>query len=144
MELRERGKDKVVSLVHPARLGDEPGVFRVTFGLLPEGRYEARIAGSAADDSAAKTLFDVNRNLDEMLKLDANPALMRRISSASGGTALDSGTAEELADQLAGNLSHSRQEQIRTTTAWDRWWVLTAVFGLWGCTWGLRRWSGLI
>ena len=79
-----------------------------------------------------------------MLKLDANPALMKRISAASGGVALESASAEELAAQLSEHLAHSRQEQIRTATAWDRWWVLAGVFGLWGCSWGLRRWSGLI
>ncbi len=144
IELRKRGEEKIVSSVRPAPLGDEPGAYRAAFGRLPEGRYEARIAGSAASDSAARTLFDVNRNLDEMLKLDANPALMKRISAASGGVALESASAEELAAQLSEHLAHSRQEQIRTATAWDRWWVLAGVFGLWGCSWGLRRWSGLI
>jgi hypothetical protein len=69
---------------------------------------------------------------------------MRRISTLSGGAVLESATPEEIANQISEQLARSRPEQVRTTTAWDRWWVLAAVFGLWACSWGLRRWSGLV
>ncbi len=144
IELRRRGETKPLATVHPEPLGEEPGGYRVPFGSLAEGRYEARIAGSVATDPAARTMFDVQRNLDELLHLDANPDLMRRISTLSGGAVLESATPEEIAGQIAEHLARARPEQVRTTTAWDRWWVLAAVFGLWGLSWGVRRWSGLV
>lgn len=144
IELRRDGQKPPMSTVQPALLGSEPGAYRASFGMLPEGRYEARIAGAPTDDSSARTLFDVQRNLDEMLKLDANPNLMKRISSMSGGGVLESATPDELAEQLSDHLSRSRPEQVRTTTAWDRWWVLAGLLFLWSGTWGLRRRSGLV
>jgi hypothetical protein len=144
IELRKRGSDAVLATARPIAVGEEPGAFRVALGQLAEGRYEARIAGSKPDDSAARMLFDVQRNLDETLKLDANPNLMKRIATTSGGAALESADPDELARQLADQLARSQPEQIRTTTAWDRWWVLAGVLGLWACTWGLRRSSGLV
>src|SRR5262249_54563359 len=41
----------------PVPFGDAPGMFRVTFGKLEEGRYQARIAGES-NDSSSRTLFD--------------------------------------------------------------------------------------
>jgi hypothetical protein len=42
------------------------------------------------------------------------------------------------------HLARIGPEQFRLTTAWDRWWVLASVFGLWTVAWGLRRRSGLV
>ena len=78
------------------------------------------------------------------MKLDPNPNLMKRIATTSGGAVLESADPDELAKQLSDQLARSRPEQIRTTTAWDRWWVLAGVLALWACTWGLRRSSGLV
>ena len=46
VELRTDDGGSVRS-VTPVPLGDEPGTFRVAFGKLPEGRYQARVAGTA-------------------------------------------------------------------------------------------------
>ncbi len=55
----------------PASSGDEPGAYRVVFGKLAEGRYEARVQGRPADEAASRTVFDVRRNLTEQLNLAA-------------------------------------------------------------------------
>ena len=77
-------------LPHPETIsaiasGDEPGAFRIGFGKLEPGRYTARVVAAPASDPAAQTVFDVRPDIRELLQLDANPALMKRLAEASGG-----------------------------------------------------------
>ena len=46
--------------LRPTPLGDEPGTYRVAFGVLPEGSYRAAVVG--AGDAGAETTFDVWRS----------------------------------------------------------------------------------
>jgi hypothetical protein len=130
--------------VTPVPLGDEPGVFRVAFGALPEGRYQARVAGSAATDAAGGTAFDVRRFADEQLDLKARPDLMARIARESGGAVLESGTPEEIISRFREYLERDRPQRVRRLSAWDRWWVLLGVFGVWAAAWAVRRSGGLV
>ena len=57
-------------MVVPTPLGDEPGAFRVAFGTLAEGHYQARIP-----DTTANMIFDVRNNFEEQLDLEARPDL---------------------------------------------------------------------
>lgn len=154
--VRESALDKGVpaieltggNLEQPQRLSvvpahDEPGAYRVSFGKLGEGRYQAQLAGEA-DDPTARTIFEVRSHADEVLELTANAGLMRRISATSGGATLSGSQADEFARQLDEHLARSRPERLSKTTAWDRWWVLVGVFGVWTAAWGLRRASGLV
>jgi hypothetical protein len=77
VELLPEGADKG-TLVKPVPAGDDPGTFRVSFGKLPEGRYQAKIVGATAQDEGAKTLFEVKLVGDEQLNLAARPDLMKR------------------------------------------------------------------
>jgi len=130
--------------VTPISSGNELGAFRVAFGHLPEGRYGAAIVGANADDSTARTLFEVRNNFDEVLHLEANPALMARIAERSGGMALAAEASGDIARLINEDLARLRPEQIRTVAAWDRWWVLVVVFALWSVAWGVRRRRGLV
>ncbi len=100
--------------------------------------------GRPAADPAAQTVFDVRPDIRELLQLDANPALMKRMAEASGGAALESASPEEVTRHLEKYLAASHPEQIRSTAAWDRWWVLAAMLGMWGATWVVRRTAGLV
>jgi hypothetical protein len=128
----------------PMPAGTSPGQFRVSFGKLAEGRYEARVVGADANDSSAVTAFDVRGNLDERLDVAARPDLMRQIAETSGGAVLAADDADELASRFYRYRAGAQPAQTTRHPAWDRWWVLLAVFGLWATTWGLRRRSGLI
>ncbi len=128
----------------PITSGEDPGVYRVACGHLPVGRYQAKIAGATADDSTARTMFDVHGNVDEVIRIAANPWLMNRIAAESGGAVLGSGAADELLPQLEKHLARTHPDKFLVTTAWDRWWVLLSVFGVWGAVWALRRHSGLV
>jgi hypothetical protein len=125
-------------------VGEEPGSYRVSFGKLPEGRYEARIAGSRPDDAAARTVFDVRSGIDELLELRADREQMQRIAQRSGGAVLATASPTEVSERFTADLARNRPPQLRTTTAWDRWEVLAGVLGIWALTWGLRRRWGLI
>jgi hypothetical protein len=142
VELRSE-ESKEVRKFAPVPLGDEPGVFRVVFGKLPEGRYRARVAGSAPDDTAAATAFDVRSLFDEQLDLTARPDLMARIAEDSGGRVLEASTPEGAVRQFQEHLDRGRRQQVRRLTAWDRWWVFLSVLGVWGMAWAVRRNAGL-
>lgn len=126
----------------PVPLGDEPGVYRVPFGRLAEGQYEARIAGR--QDAGSMAAFDVRRSYAEQLDVRARPDLMARIAQESGGEVIDAGSPLGVAEQFREHLARSRPERVRRLTAWDHWWVLMGVFAVWGTAWGLRRSAGLI
>ena len=125
-------------------MGEEIGTYRVSFGQLPEGRYTARIAGAKPDDASSSAIFDVRDLSEEQLDLRARPDLMERISSDSGGAVLHNDPARELADLFHQHLNRTRPVQVEHAPAWDRWWVLAAIFALWGASWTLRRASGLV
>jgi len=144
VELTGEALDAPRSVTPLPTTGEEAGTYRVPFGKLPEGHYVARIAGSADDDAVAHTIFDVRDNMDEILQLAANPSLMSKIAELSGGAVLADANPAEITRQLAEHLARSRPEQVRMTTAWDRWWVLAGILTIWACAWGLRRRSGLV
>ena len=128
----------------PARSGDEPGTFRVSFGELPEGRYQAQVAGGADQRSSTETAFDVRRFSEEQLDLNARPDLMARIARDTGGAVLAGDSPPDIARQFAAKLSSSRAAQIRRLSAWDRWWVLVLALVIWIFTWVFRRRGGLV
>jgi hypothetical protein len=128
----------------PAPLGDEPGTFRVVFGKLPEGRYQIRVAGTPESDAATNSAFDVRSLFDEQLDLKARPDLMARIAQDSGGAVLQGGDPREVLAQFVQHREQSRPVRVQRLAAWDRWWVLVLLFGLWGLSWLLRRSGGLV
>jgi hypothetical protein len=129
---------------NPSASGEEPGVFRVMFGKLPEGRYRAKVRGPSDQDAAAETAFDVRRLQEEQLDLKSRPDLMARIAGSTGGAALESDSAHDISAQVVGRLATTRPETIRRIPAWDRWWALAGTFLLWSATWGIRRHGGLV
>jgi hypothetical protein len=128
----------------PAPLGEEPGTFRVNFGKLPEGRYAARVVDAPADEAFARTVFTVRTVGEEQLNLKPRPDLMARLASDSGGAVLENADAEEVAGRFKEHMNRLRPPRLERATAWDRWWVLAAVFALWAGSWVLRRSSGLV
>jgi len=131
-------------IVTPIPQGSTPGLFRIPFGALPEGRYTARVVGAADDEVFAVTAFDVRGNLKERLEVAADSGTMADIARLSGGAVLEGDDPRQLAEQFDEHLTKSRPGRTMRNTAWDRWWVLTAAFMLWAVTWGFRRWSGLV
>lgn len=128
----------------PAPVGNEVGVYRVNFDVLPEGRYTARLDGTDGADPLTQIVFDVRRYDNEEINLEARPDLMARIASDSGGAVLTGDDANQVAEQFRNYISRLRPPRIERTTAWDRWWILGGVIGLWGLSWSVRRSGGLV
>ena len=131
----------------PAPVGSEAGVFRADFGKLPEGRYTARLAGdatAAADEPSAVVAFDVRRVDQEMMDLQARPDLMARIARDSGGAVLTTDSAATLRAAFAQHMARVQPPRVERTSAWDRWWLLVGVLGLWTASWFARRTGGLV
>jgi hypothetical protein len=122
--------------------GNSPGQFRVVFGRLDEGTYQARVVGST--DAPATTAFDVRGNLTERLDVAARPDLLAWMAEHSDGAVLDEGDPDRLAEYFDQHLAQSRPQRNSRVGLWDRWWVLVGALGLWGTAWGLRRGWGLI
>lgn len=131
---------------NPVAVGDDPGIFRLDFGRLPEGHYEARVVGRQQDDNddAVRIAFDVRSFSEERLDLKARPDLMARIAADSGGTAIETDAASEIVRHFRSYTSRSRPARVARITAWDRWWIFAGVMVVWGAAWGLRRSGGLV
>ena len=110
---------------------------------LEEGQYRIRALG-VDDEVSGAAAFDVRGNLRERLEVRARPNLMKEAAEDSGGAALKDADPAAIVRQFEGHLTRSRPERTVQTTAWDRWWILTAAMALWATAWGLRRRSGLV
>jgi hypothetical protein len=128
----------------PVASGDEPGTFRVLFGPLPAGHYQARIAGTSTAISASEIAFDIREFEDEQLDLAARGDLMARIAQESGGAVLATGSPAELVAQIQSARERSRTDQVLRYPAWDRWWTFLVIIALLGSAWMLRRSAGLV
>jgi hypothetical protein len=144
IELSAEGAATPARSFQPAPFGDEPGVYRGDFGQLPEGRYHARLAGAAADDTSQQVVFDVRRYDQEQLDLQARPALMARIAQDSGGAVLGSDPVGELSKAFHDHEAKAHPPQFERSQAWDRPWILLAVLGTWAVSWFVRRSGGLV
>lgn len=142
VELRRADGGRVDQFA-PAPIGEEPGVFRIDFGVLPEGQYLATLP-SEEKTAELNVAFDVRSNYSEQLDVAARPDLMARIAAESGGAVLDEVSGGDLAQRFRGHLSISRPARFREMPLWDRWWALALIVGLWGVAWGMRRAGGLV
>lgn len=148
VELRIVGEENAIGSFAPTASGDDPGVFRVSFGRLPPGQYEARLTNGSSDKNSGPkdltTRFDVRAPVREQLDLAARPDLMRLMADESGGAELKSGSAREVLGAFESFQQRARPERVRRLPAWDRWYVLLGIFGVWAGAWAVRRAGGLI
>jgi hypothetical protein len=142
VELRVADEQTAIGRFTPAASGDDPGVYRVSFGRLPPGQYEARVADSGPAGPSAR--FDVRAPVREQLELAARPDLLGKIAEDSGGAVLQSGSGHEVIGLFDAFQHRTRPERVRRVSAWDRWYVLLGVMGVWMVCWGIRRSGGLI
>lgn len=152
IELFVVGEDNPVGQFAPAAVGSDPGIFRVGFGRLPPGQYEARVSQAGFDalmkngstDLPPWARFDVRAPVREQLELAARPDLMKLVATESGGAELASGSAREVLAAFAAFRKQANPERIQRIPAWDRWYVLVGIFAVWAGAWAVRRAGGLI
>lgn len=152
VELFAVGEDNPIASFAPTAVGSDPGVYRVGLGRLPPGQYEVRVSQSGFDSLTDKsttalppwTRFDVRAPVREQLELAARPDLMKLIATESGGAELASGSASEVLGAFDAFHKEANPERVQRIPAWDRWYVLLGIFGVWAGAWAVRRASGLI
>ncbi len=128
----------------PVMVGNQAGIYRANFGVLPPGHYRAMLTGRDADQPGNATEFDVRDPWFERLEVDARPGLLRQIAQRSGGRMIDPSEPDLIAQDYREHLSMSRPEKSRRIPLWDRQWVLLTVLGAWVVCWMTRRRSGLV
>ncbi len=143
VELRRKNESAARRLA-PVPLGDDPGVYQIALGKLPEGEYRLEIVGDGGEkkSTANSIAFDVRPFFGEQLDVDARPDLMERIAKTSGGKPVSEINPLAVAQLFSEYLARARPPQFVRTTAWDRWWVLVGVIGVWGTAWVVRRREG--
>jgi hypothetical protein len=140
--LSRDGSDDVTAIpCEPA--GDQPGVFQARFGKLSPGNYRATLKDASESDRSVAA-FEVRRPIAESLDLDPRNDVLAAIAKESGGEVLQDASAEEIAAIIENQITAGLPVETRRTPAWDRWWVLAAIMGMWTAAWTLRRRSGLI
>lgn len=139
VELFVAGEPNAIGSFAPSPAGSEPGAFTVMFGRLPPGQYEARAAGR--DELVC---FDVRAPVREQLELAARPDLMAAIAADSGGAVLEQASARDVTRLYDAYVQRNQPPRERRVSAWDRWYVLLGVLGIWATCWGVRRANGLI
>lgn len=131
--------------VRPIPVGDELGVYQVFVGALPVGHFEMKMNVIESEKAVTKSVqFDVRPDLREELEVSARADLMEKIAEISGGAVLAPDNPSELKEKFSAHIQKSRPVQYHRIPAWDRWWVLVGILGVWTTTWGLRRRTGLI
>jgi hypothetical protein len=143
--LRRKGETAERSIV-PVPLGDDPGVYQIALGKLPEGDYHLEVAGNPKDvkSTATSVAFDVRPFSGEQLDVNARPDLMEKIANTSGGKPLEQIEPKALLQLFTDYLARARPPQYVRTMTWDRWWVLMGVVALWGTGWVVRRRGGAL
>jgi uncharacterized membrane protein len=120
---------------------DAAGEARIELPSPGPGAYRARARATIGRPVEDARAFVVEPPAAELGRPEARPDLLRRLSEASGGKALDTG------DDLSGlSFSPSRRftvEGQRTLDPFGGWPMLFAALGALGAEWALRRRWGL-
>ena len=142
VQLTHDGDENVVTVTcEPA--GDQPGVYQARFGELAAGSYRATLVDADQSDRSV-TAFEVRQPITERLELSPRDDLLAAIAKQSGGQLLAADDASVIAETIHQQLIDDLPIETRRTPAWDRWWVLLGVLGLWTAAWTVRRQSGLV
>ena len=78
------------------------------------------------------------------VELKGNDAILCVMAKESGGQVLPDADGDEIAQTIEKQITEALPVETRRTPAWDRWWVLAGILGMWTAAWTLRRRSGLI
>jgi hypothetical protein len=138
---REGEETTTTAVCEPA--GDQPGVFQARFGKLAAGSYRATLVDAEPNDRSV-TAFEVRRPIAERLELDPRYDVLQAIANESGGRLLKDLDADSIARTIDQQITNGLPVETRHSPAWDRWWVMAAIIGLWSAVWTIRRQNGLV
>ena len=126
------------------RFDDDKNVFRVDFGTLDVGYYEARVVSGQSDTTLAETSMEVRDPWFERLEVDARPDVLKRVSQISGGKVLEPSDAATVIETFQKKLEAARPNKFTKRSIWDKPTILLLVLATWITLWIVRRQSGLV
>ncbi len=126
------------------RFDDDKNVFRVDFGTLDVGYYEARVVSGQTDTTLAETSMEVRDPWFERLEVDARPDVLKRVSQISGGKVLEPSEAATVIETFQKKLEAARPSKFTKRSIWDKPTILLLVLATWVTLWIVRRQSGLV
>ena len=141
------GPDGAVSVVPLRWTGQGDGEYFGVHVTASAGlhRVEVRAEGAGlpggAENPGAATWFEAGTVDDEFFDAEADPELLSRIASATGGRVFDVDEAEQLVLDLS--LAESGTTVVERRELWNVPAVFLLLFGLMATEWGVRQARGL-
>ena len=117
--------------------------------------HNAREVTSAEAPDLVNMVADLARNADMpmprvyIIETDQPNAFATGRNPENAAVAATTGllrrlTREEIAGVIEKQITDGLPIETQQTPAWDRWWILAGIIGMWTATWTLRRRSGLV
>ena len=129
------------TVVEPRR--DATGAYVAEAGPFPPGAYEVKLTNNIGTPPEIAMSVQVVSSSVENRVLSADPELMGRLATISGGEALRLEDVPRMGE-IVKQWRTRRQLAEQKVTLWDHWYVLTAILAVMGLEWFLRRREGLL
>jgi len=144
-ELRVFKGGELVRVMSMSAAGVEgTGRYEAMLGGLAQGDYELRVAGEGAGGQQQGVMLPlhVERSVErEVADLSAEPSVLEKLSSSSGGATLPLEQVGRIPDKLAE--ARERQPRMTEQPLWDSPYLFVFVLACLGLEWGLRKGFGL-
>jgi hypothetical protein len=112
-------------------------------GPVPPGTYRVKLRSNVGQPPELVQSVEVINASIEKRDVSADPEMMRKLAQISGGSVLTASDVARL-PELVQRLEAARQLAHRQRPVWDRWWIFSALLGLLGAEWWVRRRKGLL
>jgi hypothetical protein len=126
--------------VEPRARGDS---FVAEAGPFAPGTYRVTLKNNVGKPAELTQTIEVLSASVENKELSADPETMRRLAEISGGAVVTAGDVARM-PEVVRRWEARRQLAHREQPVWDRWWVWSALAGVLGAEWWLRRQEGLL
>ena len=146
VEAAVTGPDGVGSVVPLRWTGQGDGEYSGVYVTREAGTHNVAVRADEAGlepgpGAAAATLFEAGTVDDEFFDAEADPGLLARIASATGGRVFAADDAEQLVVDLS--LAESGATVVERRELWNVPAVFLLLFGLLATEWGVRQARGL-
>lgn len=112
-------------------------------GPFAPGTYLVTLRNNVGNPASLSQNIEVVSASVEKRELSADPDLMRQLAEVSGGAVVNAGDVPRL-PEIVRRWEAARELSYQRRSVWDRWWLMTGIFGLLGAEWWLRRREGLL
>lgn len=120
--------------------------YRGEFKAPAAGDYTVKVEASRGGNpvAEAESAFVAAAADVEFTTLVARPAILEALARATGGAFAPADGAAEVLSQIQSLARLTRYATLKRSELWSSWWYLSAIVGLLGLEWTLRKVSGLV